>query len=192
MGEEEKTGTQEKETGTQEKTFTQADVNRMMAAEKESGRKSILKELGITDITTAKEGLQKYQEYLESQKTELQKAQDSQAKLQSDYATAVQEATRMKYCMSAMKLGANPDSVEELVTLANSKVTEEKSFETVVSEMKNNSIYAGFFKAVSTGTGQGGLKSNPAKDKDTPSLAKSLAEKSTAYKSQKSSYFKIT
>lgn len=175
-----------------EKTFTQADVNRMMAAEKESGRKSILKELGITDVATAKEGLQKYQEYLNNQKSELQKAQESQVQLQNNYDKALKEANHMKNCMAALKLGANPDSVEELTVLIASKVTEEKNFETVLSEMKDNSVYAGFFKPTNVGTGQGGFKSTPAEDKKEPSLAESLAKKSVAYREQKSKYFKMS
>lgn len=175
-----------------EKMFTQADVNRMMAAEKESGRKSILKELGITDVATAKEGLQKYQEYLNSQKSELQKAQESQVQLQNNYDKALKEANHMKNCMAAMKLGANPDSVEELTILASSKVTEEKNFESVLSEMKNNSVYSGFFKSANVGTGTGGLKSNPAEGKQEPSLAESLAKKSVAYREQKSNFFKLS
>lgn len=175
-----------------EKMFTQADVNRMMAAEKESGRKSILKELGITDVATAKEGLQKYQEYLNSQKSELQKAQESQVQLQDNYNKALQEVNHAKNCMAAMKLGANPDSVEELTILAASKVTEDKNFETVLTEMKNNSVYSGFFKSTNIGTGQGGFKSNPAEDKKEPSLAEALAKKSVAYKEQKSNYFKLS
>ena len=175
-----------------EKTFTQADVNRMMAAEKESGRKSILKELGITDVATAKEGLKKYQEYLDTQKSELQKAQEGQAQLQSNYDKALKEANHAKNCMAAMKLGANPDSVEELTILAASKVTEEKNFETVLTEMKNNSVYAGFFKATNVGTGQGTFKNNPAEGKKEPSLAETLAKKSVAYREQKSNYFKLS
>lgn len=179
-------------TGSSEKTFTQSDVNRMMAAEKESGRKSILKELGITDIATAKEGLQKYQEFLNNQKSELQKVQEENSQLQSKYNQTLQEVTHTKNCMQALKLGANPDSVEELAILANSKVTEEKSFDTVLSEMKNNSVYSGFFKSANVGTGNGGFKSNPAEDKKEPSLAESLAKKSIAYREQKSNFFKLS
>lgn len=176
-----------------EKVFTQADVNRMMAAEKESGRKSILKELGITDVASAKEGLQKYQEYLEAQKSEVQKIQETNTQLQEKYNQSLQEISHTKNCMQAMKLGVNPDSVEELVILASSKVNDNKDFETVVSEMKNNSVYAGFFKTASVGTGQGGLKSNPAQtEQSTPSFAESLAKKSLSYKEQKSNYFKLS
>lgn len=190
MGEEEK-GTQQGQQP-EEKTFSQADVNRMMAAEKESGRRSILKELGVEDITSAKEGLQKYQEYLNSQKTELQQAQEAQTKLQSECAAAIAEANHAKSCIAAMKLGANADSIEDLVALAATKVTNDKTLETVLSEMKSNSVYAGFFKS-SVGTGTGGMQGNPAgEEKTATSFAKSLAEKQLSHNSQKSNFFKMS
>lgn len=173
----------------EEKTFSQADVNRLMAAEKESGRRSILKELGVEDITSAKEGLQKYQEYLNSQKTELQQAQEAQTKLQGDYAAAIAKATRAENCMIAMKLGANADSLDDLVALAATKVTDTKNFEAVLTEMKSNSVYAGFFKG-SVGTGTGGMQGQSADKGSDVSLAKSLAEKQR--NTQKSSYFKMS
>ena len=175
----------------EEKTFSQADVNRMMAAEKESGRRSILKELGVEDVASAKEGLQKYQEILASQKTELQKAQEGQAKLQSDYADAMAKVACAENCVLALKQGANADFLDDLVTLANSRVTESKTFEAVLTEMKGNPAYSGFFKS-SVGTGIGGMQGKPAGEPEGESLAKSLAEKSTAYRKQKSSYFTMS
>lgn len=172
-----------------EKVFTQADVNRMMAAEKESGRKSILKELGVEDVTSAKEGLQKYQEYLNSQKTTLEQVQEQSKQLQANYDTALKEANHAKSCLAAVKLGANTESIEDLVALASSRVTNEKSLEAVITEMKSNSVYSGFFTKPSQGTGQGGMQSKPSGE-DSSSLAKTLAERSR--KTSKSSYFKIS
>ena len=181
------TGTQTSPSG---KTFTQEDVNRMMAAEKEQGRRSILKELGVEDITSAKDALQKYQEHLNSQKTELQQAQENQAKLQSEYASAIARANRAENSIMAMRLGANAESLDDLVTIASSKVTEGKTFEAVLSEMKSNSAYAGFFTS-SVGTGNGGMKSESTpQGNSTVDLAKSLAEKSI--NKQKSNYFKFS
>lgn len=198
MDEQNKTGTQadtQPDAGSQDKnvkTFTQEDVNRMMAAEKEQGRKSILKELGVQDVASAKEGLQKYQEFLNSQKSELEKAQASEAKLQSDYAAAIARANHAENCIAAMKLGANTESIDDLVTLAMSKVSETKDFATVLSEMKSNSVFSGFFQS-SVGTGNGGMQGHPAGEGETTtSLAKQLAEKQIAQKSQKSNYFKMS
>ena len=182
---------QQHQVDNQEKTFTQADVNRLMAAEKESGRRSILKELGVEDVASAKEGLQKYQEFLNSQRSELEKAQADQAKLQSDYADAIAKATHAENCMQALKQGANAEFLDDLVTLAKTRVTNDKSFDAVLAEMKGNPAYSGFFKSA-VGTGQGGLQGKPAGETDSESLAKTLAEKSTAYRKQKSSYFKMS
>lgn len=174
------------------KTFTQEDVNRMMAAEKEQGRRSILKELGVEDIGSAKESLQKYQEYLNSQKTELEQAQANQAKLQTDYATAIARASHAENCLSALKAGANSESLDDLVTIAMTKVSDSKNFEAVISEMKSNSAYAGFFTS-SVGTGNGGMKNETSQQGTTVAdFAKGLAEKSSAYTKQKSSYFKLS
>lgn len=173
----------------EEKMFTQADVNRMMAAEKEQGRKSILKELGVEDVSSAKEGLQKYHEYLNSQKTTLEQAQEQSKQLQANYDNAVKEATYAKNCMAAMKLGVTVDSVDDLVALASGKVTQEKTLEAVITEMKSNPIYSGFFTKPSQGTGQGGMQSKPSGGTDS-SLAKTLAERSR--QTTKSSYFKLS
>jgi hypothetical protein len=173
-----------------EKLFTQADVNRMMAAEKESGPKSILKELGVEDVSSAKEGLQKYQEYLNAQKTTLEQVQEQSKQLQANYDAAVKKATHAESCMTAVKLGANTESIEDLVALASSKVTSEKSLETVLTEMKTNSAYSGIFVKAFHGTGQGGMQSKPSGGEDNSSLAKTLAERSR--KVSKSSYFKIS
>ena len=182
--------TQQNSPAPQTKTFTQEDVNRMMAAEKEQGRRSILKELGVEDITSAKDALQKYQEHLNSQKTELQQAQESQAKLQSEYASAIARANKAENCITAMRLGANSESLDDLVTIATSKVTEGKTFEAVLTEMKSNSAYAGFFTS-SVGTGNGGMKNeNVPQGNSSVDLAKSLAEKSI--NKQKSNYFKFS
>lgn len=194
MTEELNQGTQQQDNQSQPsgKTFTQEDVNRMMAAEKEQGRRSILKELGVEDITSAKEGLQKYQEYLNSQKTELQQAQDNQAKLQSEYASAIARANHAENCIAALRAGANSESLDDLVTIAATKVSDTKSFEAVISEMKSNSAYAGFF-ANSVGTGNGGMKSKASQQGATAAdFAKGLAEKTSAYTRQKSNYFKLS
>lgn len=183
--------TQSTVTQSTEKTFTQAEVNRMMTAEKEQGRRSVLKELGIEDVASAKESLQKYNEFLQAQKTQLEQAQESQTQLQTQYTEAVAKATHAENCMTAMKQGANVEFLDDLVTLAKSRVTDEKNFETVLSEMKNNPAYAGFFKS-SVGTGQGAVQGKPIGQSEGESLAKSLAEKSTAYRKQKSNYFTMS
>src|SRR5690606_41968312 len=56
-----------------EKLFTQEDVNRIAAREAKEAQEKLLKQLGIEDFESAKEGLQKFREWQEAQKTEAEK-----------------------------------------------------------------------------------------------------------------------
>ena len=68
----------EQETGTapekaEEKLFRQEDVNNIVAREAKKAQEKLLKQLGIDDFDSAKEGLEKFREWQESQKTEAEK-----------------------------------------------------------------------------------------------------------------------
>ena len=68
-------GEQENEAGTatekaEEKLFRQEDVNNIVAREAKKAQEKLLKELGIDDFENAKDGLAKFREWQESQKTE--------------------------------------------------------------------------------------------------------------------------
>ena len=110
----------------QGKTFTQAEVNRMMKAEKESGRRSILKELGVEDVKGTKEALEKYQKYLDSQKSDLEKANENLNETQAKLTSAENRANKAEFCLKAIaEFEANPKSVDDLVAIAMTKVTDD-------------------------------------------------------------------
>lgn len=130
----------------EQKTFTQAEVNQMMKKEKESGRRSILKELGIEDVKSTKEALAKYQEYLDSQKTDLEKAKEALLVAQSKTIAEESRANKAEFCLKAIaEFEANPKSVDDLIAIAMTKITDEKDIAAVITEMKNNEAYVGFF-----------------------------------------------
>lgn len=143
---------------TPERTFTQAEVNRMMKAEKESGRASVLKELGVKDFKTAKEGLEQYRISIENNKTDLQKANDAAALANQEKADALSRAAKAEACLAAVKAGAQNAYVDDLVAIAISKVTEENDLNSVLEDMKKNPAYVGFFTkdndSSSSGTGK--------------------------------------
>lgn len=128
-----------------DRTFTQAQVNKMMKAEKEKGRRSVLSELGVEDVKNAKEALEEYKKYTESQKTELQKATDDLQAANKKAAEAEERAQKAEYCLKAISLGAASESVEDLVAMATTKVNDEKDIDAVLKEMKENKAYSGFF-----------------------------------------------
>src|SRR5690606_7411798 len=88
-----------------EKTFTQADVNNIVAREVKKAQEKLLRELGIEDFKTAKEGLQKFHEWQESQKTEAQKQAERLQKLESDHQAVVSENEALKAQLAALKMG---------------------------------------------------------------------------------------
>src|SRR5690606_14787496 len=78
----EQPGEQNEQTGTapekaEEKIFRQEDVNNIVAREVKKTQEKLLKELGIDDFENAKEGLQKFREWQELQKTEQEKLQET-------------------------------------------------------------------------------------------------------------------
>lgn len=140
-----------------EKTFTQAEVNKMMKAEKESGRRSVLKELGVTDVKSTKEALEKFNAYLDSQKTDIQKANESVQNLTAQLAAEQSKNEQLAMSIQAITIGAKPDTVDELVAIASMKAQKsEKSVSDVLQEMMTEAAYTGFFAAKDTqqkGTG---------------------------------------
>ena len=93
--------------GTQERTFTQAEVNAMMAREKNHGRASVLNELGIEDNGNLKESLAGYKQWVASQKTDLQKAQESLATERTAKETAQSELQKANNKLAAIQAGVN-------------------------------------------------------------------------------------
>lgn len=175
----------------QQKTFTQEEVSKMMATEKNQGRMSVLKELGVEDAKTAKEGLAKYKEYLDAQKTEAQKAADQAASEKAAREAAEQKASLLENKLSLVSLGVKSEFVDDVLLIASSKASDSKPFADVVSEMKVDEKYKPFFGISdakdSVGTGSKVDSKKAALDAD--GIGKRLAEKQKSVESQKKSYF---
>lgn len=123
-----------------EKTFTQTQVNRMMANEKRQGRAAALKDLGIDpkDETTLKE----IRDYIESKKTDTQRETEAKRAI----AEANKRAQIAEIKAQAMIAGAKPQYVDDLVTLAIPKMDDESAdLQTVIGEFKTK--YAIWFGA---------------------------------------------
>lgn len=174
-----------------EKTFTQAEVTAMMAKEKNQGRMAVLKELGVEDAKTAKDALVKHKEYLDNQKTEVEKLQGESATEKTARLAAEQKITLLEHKFEAMKLGVKPDCVDDIMALAQARVTDTKDFATVVGELKTK--YPDFF-GESSGSGDeankgtGGNVNSKRGALSTTGLGARLGAQTQAT-GQKSSYF---
>ena len=147
----------DKGTGSQSgKTFTQEEVNRLMKAEKESAKKALLKELGVEDAKSAKEGLARYKEILDKDKTAAEKAGEDLAAEQKAKAEAEKRALLAEAKVEVLSAGCKPEYLDDVITLALKRVSDDKNLAAVVKEMKEDSKYVAFFGGSGSDSGDKG------------------------------------
>lgn len=127
-------------------SVSQDELSRMMAKEKKEGRAAILRELGINidDAKTNKDIMEKFRNWQESQKTELDKANEKLGTLEAVQKENIMLTAKVK----ALSLGAKPDALDDLIALAAVKVDEEHSIESILEELKSK--YPMFYIVSST------------------------------------------
>lgn len=120
----------------EEKTFTQAQVNRMMTKEKNQGRNSVYNELGIKPGD--KKTLAMIKSFIESQKTDEQKAAEAEQNSNKELEEANRKVIIAEAKAEAMMLGIKKQFVDDAVTLVISKIeTEETDAKTALGELKS-------------------------------------------------------
>ena len=120
--------------GNTDKTFTQEQVTRMMAREKNQGRNAVYRELGIDPKDTKTVSM--FKSFIESQKTDEQKAAEKESENQSKINEAEQRAMVAEAKSEAMMMGIKTQYVDDVVTLALSKMTEDSDLKTIIGEFK--------------------------------------------------------
>lgn len=116
------------------KTFTQEQVNKMMTREKNQGRSAALKELGLDPSDTKMAGMIKA--FIESQKTDEQKEAEKNAEEQTKIQEANMRAMTAEAKAEAMTLGVKTQFVDDVVTLALAKMTDDSDLKTIIGEFK--------------------------------------------------------
>lgn len=116
------------------KTFTQDQVTKMMTREKNQGRNAALKELGIDPKDT--KAIAMVKALIDSQKTDEQKAAEKESENQTKMNEAEQRAQIAEAKAEAMMLGVKTQYVDDVVTLALAKMTEDSDLKTIIGEFK--------------------------------------------------------
>lgn len=116
------------------KTFTQDQVTRMMTREKNQGRNAALKELGIDPKDN--KAIAMVKALIDSQKTDEQKAAEKESETQTKMNEAEQRAQVAEAKAEAMMLGVKTQYVDDVVTLALAKMTEDSDLKTIIGEFK--------------------------------------------------------
>ncbi|MGM0816040.1 MAG: hypothetical protein ACQEUO_10980 [Bacillota bacterium] len=118
-----------------EKTFTQEDVSSIASKEAKKAQEKLLKQLGVSDFKSAKEGLQKLQEIEDSKKTEAEKMADSLKDYETKYETVSNENESLKAQIAAMGAGVQADAVQDVVTLAKPLVSDEVDMNAAIEKV---------------------------------------------------------
>lgn len=135
-----------------QKTFTQEQVSKMMAKEKREGKNAILKQLGFDDVKTAETAIKQYQEYLDAQKTDLQRAEEKMQQYNNTLVETQKRAELAETKIIALSKGINPQYLEDAIVIAQTRATEEKTVDMILDEMKDtHSIF--FVESTQQGTG---------------------------------------
>lgn len=120
-----------------EKMFSQAQVNHMMANEKKQGRAAAFNEMGINpNDPNAANMINMFKAFVSSMKTDEQKAQEQTAAQQIALAESQSKLQRAELKAEALQLGANPEFVDDIVTIAVSKMSDKTDAKTVIGELK--------------------------------------------------------
>lgn len=117
------------------KLFTQKEVNRFTAREKEQGRNSVYKALGLDPKD--KKTIEAVKSFVESQKTEEQKNAEREAENNTKLLELEQRAVLAEAKAEVMALGVKGQFVDDAVTLALAKVNDDNDLKTVISSFKD-------------------------------------------------------
>lgn len=171
----------------QGKTFTQEEVNAMMAAEKRQGKNSVLKELGLNPED--KDALKNLKTLLDGQKTDTQRLTDNLKAETEAKSAAEARALIAERKLMVLTSGCLPDFVEEVTALAAAKTSDAVPFETALKQVREKcTAFFGEQGNGGTGTGQGqGHKRTPGNG-GAGGLGARLAQ-SIVNQSQKNPYF---
>lgn len=167
--------------GTEDKTFTQEQVNSMIAAEKRKNLSSVYKGLGFDSEEAAKAFVDKYKGEEEKNKTDLVKAQERASQLEAEKRAEAAKAQDLQYRFDAMAEGCDAKSAADVVVLAKAKMSDDndKDFAAALKEVKEQ--YPAMFGQTDNGNGggTGGGGTSPRqklKSGDLSGIGKRLAE----------------
>lgn len=170
------------------KTFTQDDVNAMMANEKRTARMALLKELGYeVKDGDYKKVISTVKGILDQGKTQQQLDQEARTKAEGDLASEQAKNSQLQAQLEVMKAGVKPDYVDDAIAMLMPRVTQNKPLTKLLEEYKTK--YPAWFGETTGSTGTGSATNPPrGKGGEVGTMGKRLAQVNAA--PAKSNFFK--
>lgn len=176
------------------KTYTQEEVNALLAKEKRQGKNSVLKALGLQSVDEGKAAIEAAQKAANANKTAEEVAAEALNAEKTARSKAESDLTVAQRTIAVMKAGFKPEYVDDVVAIASVKVTEDKDFDAVIEDMKKtHQFYLVEQKKEDPGTGTpvAGFKKTE-KNSTEKTYGQRLAENKVAefQKANKVNFFK--
>lgn len=173
------------------KSYTQEQLNTMMANEKRTARQALLKELGfdIKDDKSYKDTIKNIKATLDAGKTQAQLDAEAKAAAETAKAEAEAKANKLEMKVAALSAGVKPDCLSDAIALAQSKVSDTVTVEQALADLKTK--YPVFFNGTDEESSGTGNSTNPPRrtgGKPSDGLGKRLAQ--SGKNTTKSTYFK--
>ena len=172
------------------KTYTQEQLNALMANEKRTARNAILKELGfdVKDDKGYKATMADIKKTLDAGKTEQQLDKEAAQNAQAAQAAAESKAAALEMKLAAISKGVKPEYVEDVIALITPKISETNTIENLLEDYAKK--YPVFFGEGSNDSGTGSSINPPKKTAGGESLGQRLAKSHKSNTTAKSTYFK--
>lgn len=117
--------------------YTQAELDLLLAQKRVAAKNEFLKSIGFDgDEEGLKKTLERVMQEDEKNQTELEKVTKDLEKVQRTLAQEQAARKSAESKLEALKLGAKPETVDDLVILASAKLPENGELSTVISELK--------------------------------------------------------
>lgn len=169
--------------------YSQEQINNMMANEKRTARQAFLKALGIElkDGEKYEDALKRVKSTLDAGKTQAQLDAEAKTKAEGERDEANKKVSALETKVAALSAGVKPESLDDVITLAQAQVSAGKTLEDALKNLKEK--YPVLFGETDKNNGTGN-PNNPARNKggNTESLGQRLAKNSKH--TVKSTYFK--
>ena len=175
---------------TPEKTFTQEELNRIIAKEKEKAAKSVLKNLGFEDTKTAKAKITELMSLEDESRSDLEKLMQGKEKAEKTLSEKMDKISELETQLSLMQLGVTPTKISEANALIALKLNEDKDMETAIEELKVDfpMLFLGSNNADgNTGTGTG-TNGNPPRNPRTVDTFTGIGQRLAEQRLQQEGY----
>lgn len=138
--------------------YTDDDMNNIIKKKEIKHDENIAKTLGTETVEEAAKIVAEYNKIKEAQKTEGEKRDEELLAVKDKLSSKDQRIFELESKMKANELGIDTDFLEDAIILAKAKTTEDKDFDTALTEIAERF-------STKKEKGKFGLETNPTKEK---------------------------